>query len=195
MKQQSEKTKDFFFLPSPYKIKLKENLKRHLWFFVQKYFVATSPKCFSKYRISILRLFGAKIGKNCYIAASTYIHLPWNLVLKDHVTIDEKCYLQGEIIIGSHTSIGNNVHIISEGHNVRSRYFEGFSKTITIGNCVFIGGDAYIARGVYIGDFSVIGAKSVLWHNIPENTIAYGNPCKIKSERIPLKEYSKYRYE
>ena len=65
--------KEFYFLPSPYRIKRKENIKRHLWFFIQKYFVNTSPKCFSKYRIFILKLFGAQIGKGCYIASSTYI--------------------------------------------------------------------------------------------------------------------------
>lgn len=187
--------KEFYFLPSPYRIKRKENIKRHLWFFIQKYFVNTSPKCFSKYRIFILKLFGAQIGKGCYIASSTYIHLPWKLILEDRVTIDEKCYLQGEIMIGSFACIGNNVHMISEGHNVRSRYFEGCSKPIKIGNSVFIGGDSYIARGVIIGQFSVVGAKSVVWHSLPENVIAYGTPCQIKSERISNNEYQKYRYK
>lgn len=85
--------------------------------------------------------------------------------------------------------------MISEGHNIRSRYFEGCSKPIKIGNSVFVGGDAYIARGVNIGDFSVVGAKSVVWRSLPENVIAYGNPCQIKSARIAYSEYIKYRYE
>lgn len=190
-----EGEKEFFFLPSPYRISERENIRRHVWFFVQKYVVSVSPKCLSKWRIFWLRLFGAKIGRGCYVSASTYIHLPWKLTLGNNVTIDEKCYLQGDICIGAHVAIGNNVHIISEGHNVRSRYFEGISKPIVIGNGVFIGGDVYIARGVNIGQFSVVGAKSVVWHDLPENVIAFGNPCEIKSERIERLEYLHYRYD
>lgn len=190
-----EREKEFYFLPSPYRLSKRENIKRHAWFFVQKYIVSTSPKCFSRWRIFWLRLFGARIGRGCYVAASAYIHLPWKLTMGNNVTIDERCYLQGDICMGAYVAVGNNVHMVSEGHNVRSRYFEGVSKPIVIGNGAFIGGDVYIARGVRIGQFTVVGAKSVVWHNLPENVIAFGNPCEIKSERIGISEYRRFRYE
>lgn len=161
---------------------------------MQQYLVATSPKFMSKWRIYLLKSFGARIGKGCYIAPSVHVVYPWKLVIGDGVSIDERCYLQGNIQIGSHISIGNNVHMVSEGHNVRSRYFEFTDRPIYIGHSCFIGGDAYIARGVRIGDFSVVGAKSVVWHDVPENTIAYGNPCVNKDSRISETEFYKYTY-
>lgn len=186
--------KELFLLPNPFRSQKKIRIKRQIWFLVQKYLVAPSPKFMNKWRIMWLKMFGAKIGKGCYIGASTYVHLPWKIEMEDFVTIDEMCYLQGEIHFCSYAAIGNNVHIVTEGHNVRSRYFEGTNNPVRIGASCFIGGDAYIARGVTIGDFSVVGAKSVVWHSIDENTIAYGNPCMSKGERIPKEEYEKYRY-
>ena len=84
--------------------------------------------------------------------------------------------------------------MVSEGHNVRSRYFEGVDRPIQIGRSCFIGGDAYIARGVHIGAFSVVGAKSVVWHDVPENTIAYGNPCDNRDTRISECVFHEYNY-
>lgn len=120
------------------------------------------------------------------------VKLPWRITMEDYVTIDERCYLQGEITFRQHVAIGNNVHIITEGHNVRSRYFEGTNNPVIIGAGCFIGGDVYIARGVNIGTFSVIGAKSVVWHDVPENSIAYGNPCICRDKRIAIDEYKKW---
>ena len=58
-----------------------------------------------------------------------------------------------------------------------------FCKTQTapviIGDNVWIGGGAIIMPGVTIGNNVVIGAGSVVTHDIPDNTIAYGSPCKV----------------
>ena len=52
------------------------------------------------------------------------------------------------------------------------------SKSITIGNSVWIGANATICEGVTIGDHAVIGAGVVVLHDIPENTIVAGVPAK-----------------
>ena len=192
MKETNKSQRGGYYLPNPNGIKGKEKVKRHLWFIVQQYLIATSPKIANKWRLFWLKLFGAHIGKGCYIASSTYVHLPWKIIMEDNVTIDERCYLQGEITFRQHAAIGNNVHIITEGRNVRSRYFEGTNNPVIIGAGCFIGGDVYIARGVNIGTFSVIGAKSVVWHDVPENSIAYGNPCICRDKRIAIDEYKKW---
>ena len=61
-----------------------------------------------------------------------------------------------------------------------------FCKTQTapviIGNNVWIGGGAIIMPGVTIGNSIVIGAGSVVTKDIPDNVIAYGNPCKVVRE-------------
>ncbi len=61
-----------------------------------------------------------------------------------------------------------------------------FCKTrtapVTIGDHVWIGGGAIILPGVTIGHNVMIGAGSVVTGDIPDNTIAYGNPCRVRRE-------------
>lgn len=53
------------------------------------------------------------------------------------------------------------------------------SRPIIIGDNVFIGANCVILKGVTIGKNSTIGAGSVVITNIPDNSIAIGNPCKV----------------
>ena len=60
---------------------------------------------------------------------------------------------------------------------------QGLSGTgIVIGNNVWIGGNATILDGVTIGNNCVIGAGSVVTKNIPDNSIAVGNQCRVIKE-------------
>ena len=97
--------------------------------------------------------------------------------------------------IGDNALIAPNVQIYTAFHptNAADRFgvpkedgsFE-FCKTqtapVTIGDNVWIGGNTVILPGVTIGNNVVIGAGSVVTKDIPDNVIAYGNPCRIIRE-------------
>ena len=55
-------------------------------------------------------------------------------------------------------------------------------KPVTIGNDVWIGGNTVITPGVTIGSNVVIGSGSVVTHDIPDNVVAVGNPCRVLRE-------------
>jgi acetyltransferase-like isoleucine patch superfamily enzyme len=57
-----------------------------------------------------------------------------------------------------------------------------YSKPIKVGNNVWIGGNVVVLPGVTIGTNVTIGAGSVVTKDIPSNTIAYGNPCRVVKE-------------
>jgi maltose O-acetyltransferase len=109
------------------------------------------------------RKMGATIGENVYIA--------------NNVTFDS-----------SHTwliSIGNNVgiapftHILC--HDGTTKEYLGYAKIgrVDIGNNVIIGADCTILPGVSIGSNTIIGTKSLVTKDIPDNVIAAGNPAKV----------------
>lgn len=122
--------------------------------------------------------------------------MPWNFTIGNFSSIDDYAFIKDteRVIVGDYVSISNFVHIITGGHDVRIRNFASKRKPIFIGNGAFIGADTYIGSGVNIGQMAVIGARSTVLKDVPENVIAYGSPCIVKSERIPKEIYLKYRY-
>lgn len=89
---------------------------------------------------------------------------------------------EARVTIGDDCFIGPNVSIYTACHStdpiVRNTRQE-WARPVTIGNHVWIGGSVTILPGVTIGDNVSIGAGSVVVHDIPSNTVAVGNPCKV----------------
>lgn len=86
------------------------------------------------------------------------------------------------ITIGDNVMLAPNVSLFTAAHPLdpekRNTGIE-FALPITIGNNVWIGGNVVIKPNVTIGDNVVIGAGSVVTKDIPANTIAAGNPCRV----------------
>jgi len=86
------------------------------------------------------------------------------------------------VTIGDHVQIGPDVIITTACHPLdlaeRVRPI-ATANPITIGDSVWIGAGAIILSGVTIGDHSVIGAGSVVTKDIPADSVAVGNPCRV----------------
>lgn len=87
-----------------------------------------------------------------------------------------------KVRIGDNCQMAPNVAIYTAGHPVhpvsRNSLYE-YGKEVTIGDNVWIGGNTVICPGVHIGDNVVIGAGSVVTKDIPDWSVAVGNPCKV----------------
>lgn len=143
-------------------------------------------------------LLGGK-GKNLWITPPFFVDYGNNIYFGNNCEVNMNCtFLDDNIIrIGDNALIAPNVQIYTAFHptNALERFgkpkedgsFE-FCKTqtapVTIGNNVWIGGGVIIMPGVTIGDNVVIGAGSVVTKDIPSDTIAYGNPCKVRRENL-----------
>jgi len=115
------------------------------------------PPFFCDYGSNIL------LGKNCFFN--------FNCVVLD------VC----QVRIGDYTLFGPAVQIYTATHplNAEQRRRHEFGKSIEIGSDVWVGGGAIICPGVTIGSRCVIGAGSVVVRDIPDDTFAAGNPCRI----------------
>lgn len=154
-----------------------------------------SNRCEDKNKI-LDELLGGK-GKHLWITAPFYVDYGNNIFFGNNCEVNMNCtFLDDNIIsIGDNALIAPNVQIYTAFHpkNAEDRFgkmsadgsFE-FCKTktapVTIGNHVWIGGGAIILPGVTIGNNVVIGAGSIVTKSIPDNVIAYGNPCRIIKE-------------
>ncbi len=145
-------------------------------------------------------LFG-RFGRNARVNQPIYVDYGYNIHLADNSFINMNCTLldTGSIVIGENTVIGPDVKIYTAIHALdgSERFWmepDGTAaiKTQTapvkIGSFTWIGGGSIILPGVTIGDNVVIGAGSIVTKSIPDNAIAYGNPCKISKWNPPISQ-------
>lgn len=126
----------------------------------------------------LLRVKGdAHIEPNFFCDYGYNIELGENFYSNHHLTILDVC----KVTIGDNVLLGPHVMVSTAGHPLDAieRRSTEFGKEIKIGNDVWIGGNVSILPGVTIGDNCVIGAGSVVTKDIPANSVAVGNPCRV----------------
>ena len=138
-------------------LRMKNILKSLLGHTGDEYFLINQP-------------FRCDYGKQISIGKRFFANFNFTVLDEARVTIGDDCF------------IGPNVSIYTACHStdpVERNTRQEWAKPVTIGNNVWIGGSVTILPGVSIGDNVTIGAGSVVTRNIPSNTLAVGNPCKV----------------
>jgi putative colanic acid biosynthesis acetyltransferase WcaF len=161
---------------------LKNKISRLLWNSARIIlFRPFGSRLLKKWRVLVLKCFGAKIEWSSHIYASVKIWAPWNLEIGKNSSLGPSvdCYNQGKISIGKNTIISQKTYLCASSHDYTQKDFPLILKPITIGNGVWIAADAFIGPGIAIGDNAVIAARSVLIKDVDENTIVGGNPAKF----------------
>ncbi len=109
--------------------------------------------------------------------------------LGDYSGIGVNAKIYGRCTIGDHVMMGEDCTIITRNHRFDitdvPMMEQGFleERPVSIGNDVWIGDRVIILPGVQVGDGCVIGAGSVVTHDLPAYSIAAGNPAKVIRSR------------
>ena len=120
--------------------------------------------------IIINQPFRCDYGKQISVGKRFFANFNFTVLDEAKVTIGDDCF------------IGPNVSIYTACHStdpVERNSRREWAEPVTIGDNVWIGGSVTILPGVNIGDNVTIGAGSVVTKDIPSNSIAVGNPCKV----------------
>ncbi len=114
---------------------------------------------FNRPKVSVLRLFGASIGKNVYISPGAWI----DPVFTNLLTIEN------EVFIGT----GARVTL----HEFRRDEFRAGRVILRSGS--FVGGYAIIGCGIEVGKNATVAAGAIVGTNVPEGKTAIGNPARV----------------
>jgi putative colanic acid biosynthesis acetyltransferase WcaF len=158
---------------------------RALWEICWTLLCSWTPKPLNPWRLFWLRVFDAKIDGTPFVHQRAHIAMPWNLTLRDRACLGDRAnaYNLAEIEIGARATVAQEVYLCTGSHDFEQPGMPLTAAKITIGEDAFIGARAFLLPGVTIGARSIIGACSVVTHDVPENVIAAGNPCKVLRPR------------
>jgi putative colanic acid biosynthesis acetyltransferase WcaF len=142
-------------------------------------------------RLTWLRLFGAKIGKQTSIMLRTRIHGLKQLTVGNNCSIGSRCLLdaRGELTIDDDVVLASDVHMIAGHHVVQSDDFGRYLSPIHIAHHVWIASRSTVLAGVDIGPGAVVGACSMVRDDVPPMAVVAGVPAEQVGTRTSKLAY------
>jgi putative colanic acid biosynthesis acetyltransferase WcaF len=133
---------------------------------------------------SVLRCFGARIGRGVIIKPRVNIHFPWKLSVGDHAWIGEEVFILNlePVSLGAHACVSQRAFLCTGNHDYRQPCMSFRNQPIVIGDGAWIGAQSFVAPGITVGAEAVVAAGSVVTYDQPACMVCAGNPC------VPIKK-------
>ena len=158
--------------------------KEALWVVCRSLFFAPWFPVPSILKVSVLRLFGAKIGEGVVIRSRVNITFPWRFECGDHVWMgDEVLVLSlGKVSIGSNVCISQRAFLCTGSHDFRKESFDLVVRPLTIGESCWIAAGAFIGPGAEIPAGTMVKANQVWPEKELEKTA--GESARVRSSGL-----------
>jgi putative colanic acid biosynthesis acetyltransferase WcaF len=158
--------------------------KEAAWIIVRFLFFQNAFPWPSPLRCALLRMFGAKIGRDVVIRANVNISFPWRLRIGDYVWIGEDVGILtlAPVTIEPNVCISQRAYLCTGSHDFRREDFKLRVAPITVRERSWIAASSFIAPGVEIGPDGVVSAGSVVFENVAPGTLVRGNPATVVYE-------------
>lgn len=138
-------------------------------------------------RSELIKQIVGKCGADFFIEQSFWCDYGYNISFGDNFYVNHNCVILdcAKVTFGDNVFIAPNCGFYTAGHPLdisqRNAGLE-YAKPIAVGDNVWIGGNTVVLPGVTIGDNVTVAAGSVVTKDIPSNTMAAGNPCRVKKQ-------------
>lgn len=135
-------------------------------------------------RAELIKLLFGKTERNFIIEQPFHCDYGYNIETGENFYMNVNCVIldEAKVKFGDNVFIAPNCGFYTAGHpfdvEQRNKGLE-YARQIVIGDNVWIGAHVCVLPGVTIGNNCVIGAGSVVNRDIPANTLAAGNPCRV----------------
>lgn len=161
-------------------------IKQVLWYYTNIFFFKSSIFIFSSFKIFLLKLFGAKIGKGVVIKPNVNIKYPWKLEIGNFAWIGEGVWIDNlsDVLIGNNVTLSQGAFLLTGSHDHTKVSFDFISMQIILEDGVWIGAKATVFGGVTCFTHSILGIGSVAEKNLQAYTIYKGNPSVPVLHRV-----------
>ena len=151
-----------------------------LWWLTHATLFACSPQPLYAWRAFLLRLFGARLGRDVKIRPSARITYPWKVTIGDNAWIGDRAELYSleRIEIGADACVSQDCYLCAGSHDYRRVDFAYACAPILIGAEAWVAAGSFVAPGVTVGAGTVIGARSLVLADTAPASIYAGSPAR-----------------
>ncbi len=137
------------------------------------------------WRRFLLRLHGARIGRQVNVYRTAQIEQPWNLAIGDWSAVGDEAriYSLGPVSIGQRVTISQYAHLCAGTHDYTDPALPLVRAPVMVGDDAWVCADAFVGPGVTVGAGAVVGARAVVVHDVDPWTVVGGNPARIIKKR------------
>ena len=158
---------------------LHNRLLRLVWKAVWLVLARWTPAFAHRWRILLLRLFGARVSWRAYVYPDVVIWAPWQLAMADYATLGPAviCYNIAPVALGARAVVSQYAYLCTGTHDYLDPAFPLLAKSIAIGRRAWVCAGAFVGPGVTVGDGAVLDAKGVAHRDLPPWSVHAGNPA------------------
>lgn len=156
-----------------------------LWYISNRLFFYTSIPYPNWFKLVILKLFGAKTGKNITIKPKVNIKYPWLLEIGNNVWIGENVWIDNlaRVIIEDNVCISQGAMLLCGNHNYKKSTFDLIVKGIILEEGSWVGAMSVVCPGVTLKSHAILSVGSIATSDLDAYNIYQGNPAQIVRER------------
>lgn len=161
-------------------------LLQAVWFFLGLPLLRSRLIPSSALRVSLLRVFGAAVGRGVVIKPGVHIKYPWHLVAGDHCWLGEECWIDNltTVRLGANVCVSQGAYLCTGNHDWKDPAFGLRVAPISLGDGAWAGARSVLMPGVTLGAGAIAAAGSVVSKDIPAWEIHAGNPAKFAKQRV-----------
>lgn len=162
-------------------------MKHLLWYFTNILIFINPLNPFSGFKIVLLRLFGATVGKGVRINPAVNIKYPWLLEIGDYSWIGERVWIDNlaKVTIGNNCCLSQGAMLLTGNHNYKKTTFDLMVKEIHMEDGTWAGAQSTVCPGVTLKSHSILSVGSVATTDLEPYSIYQGNPAvKVRQRNI-----------
>ncbi|MHC4946789.1 MAG: LbetaH domain-containing protein [Planctomycetota bacterium] len=166
----------------------REKLGRLAWSIVQATLFRLSFHNWYRWRVFLLRRFGAAVHPTCRIRRTVRVECPWNLAMGRNGALGDGviAYCLGPVTLGDRVSVSQHAHLCAGTHDYDEPDMPLRRPPIDVHHDAWIAADAFVGPGVTVGAGAILGARGCAFDDLEPWTIHGGNPARpLKPRRRP----------